>query len=75
MSRLEVLVLEPIYEPFATLIHSGIPQFFVECMGGSLLTTRVLVLRGTNRMRGQWSALLEAIDHLKTLGRAPTGGA
>ena len=67
MSRLEVLVLEPTYEPNPRLIHSGIPEFFVECMDGSLLTTRVLVLRGTNRMRGKWSSLLEAIDHLKTL--------
>lgn len=67
MSRLEVLVLEPISNPFATLVHCGIPEFFVECMDGSLLTTRVLVLRGANRMRGKWSALLEAIDHLKTL--------
>jgi hypothetical protein len=67
MSILEVLVLEPMYEPHAPLIHSGIQEFFVECKDGSLLTTRVLVLRGTNKMRGKWSALLEAIDHLKTL--------
>ena len=67
MSLLEVLVLEPMYEPQPPLIHCGIQEFFVECMDGSLLTTRVLVLRGTNKMRGKWSALLEAIDHLKTL--------
>jgi len=67
MSILEVLVLEPMYEPHAPLIHSGIQEFFVECKDGSLLTTRVLVLRGANKMRGKWSALLEVIDHLKTL--------
>jgi hypothetical protein len=67
MLRLEVLILEPIYELEPSLMHTGILQYFVECKDGSLLTTRVLVLRGTNRMRGKWSALLEAIDHLQTL--------
>ena len=67
MSLLDVLVLEPMYEPHPPLIHSGIQEFFDECKEGSLLTTRVLVLRGTNKMRGKWSALLEVIDQLKTL--------
>ena len=67
MTLLEVLVLEPMYEPHPPLIHTGIQEFFVECKDGSLLTTRVLVIRRANRMRGKWSALLEAIDHLKTL--------
>ena len=67
MSQLEVLVLEPIYERKPALIHSGIRELFVRCMNGSLLTVRVLVIRGTNRMSGEWSALLEAIEHLKTL--------
>jgi F-box-like len=67
MSQLEILVLEPIYQPNPSFLHSGMLEYFVECTDGALLTTRVLVLRGTNRMRGRWSALLEAVDHLQAL--------
>jgi len=65
--RLEFLVLERMYGRTPPLILFGIPQFFVECADGCLLTTRVLELRGANWLCGRWSALLEAIDHLKGL--------
>jgi len=68
MSRLEVLVLESIYGQ--TPKHFGIREFFVECMDGSLLTTRVMVLHWANKMRGERPALLEAIDHLQTLEKS-----